>query len=439
MSTSTAIRVADEALVRELSATRSEPGWLAEHRLASLARHDSLPAPALTDEKWRRTDLRGLDPASIPAAESNGQAGAAATLANSLLSGVDFGGQNVQADGRHQSNSLNDDLNSAGVLFTSMEAAVRDHSDLVRQSLIGERTGTSLAKFEALQGALWRGGNFLYVPDGLEVALPLHSLLWMTQANTSAYVHTSVMVGKGARVQFVDEQASATADAIAVAGATVDAFVDDGGTLDYAFVQDWGLHTAAFKTVRARLGRDANFNYVEFAMGAGLVKSFVEGTMPAPGASCEMWGLSLLDGRRHIDNETHQHHIADHTFSNLMYKGVLRDRGRSVFYGMITIDDTAGQSNSYQANNNLLLSKEARADSIPGMEIKTYDVRCTHGATISRVDKEELYYLQSRGFTPAQAEWLAVRGYVGPVLARLRNDQLREAVEAAVLAHARSD
>jgi len=106
---------------------------------------------------------------------------------------------------------------------------------------------------------------------------------------------------------------------------------------------------------------------------------------------------------------------------------------------MITIDDTTGQSNSYQANNNLLLSKEARADSIPGMEIKTYDVRCTHGATISRVDEEELYYLQSRGFTRPQAEWLAVRGYVGPVLDRLKNESVREAVEAAVLARAGRD
>ena len=429
----------DEALVREISASGSEPDWLAAHRLDSLARHAALPAPALTDERWRRTDLRGLDPAAFTAASRNGQPDATATAANSLLAGVEFGGQNVQADWWHQANSLAADLQAAGVIFTSMEAAVRDHPDLVRKSLTGEPTETSLEKFEALQSALWRGGNFLYVPDGVEIELPLHSLLWMTQSDISTQVQTSVIVGKRARVQFVDEQASETASSPAIAGARIDAYIDDGGTLDYACVQDWGLHTAAFKTVRARLGRDANFNYVEFAMGAGLVKSFVEGTMPEPGASLEMWGLSLLDGRRHIDNETHQHHIADHTFSNLLYKGVLRERGRSVFYGMITIDDTAGQSNSYQANNNLLLSKEARADSIPGMEIKTYDVRCTHGATISRVDEEELYYLQSRGFTRAQAEWLAVRGYVGPVLDRLKNEPVRDAVEAAVLARAGRD
>ena len=160
--------------------------------------------------------------------------------------------------------------------------------------------------------------------------------------------------------------------------------------------------------------------------------------MPQPGARCEMWGLSILDGDRHLDHETHQHHIADHTFSNLMYKGVLREQSRSVFYGMITIEDTAGQSNSYQANDNLLLSDEARADSIPGMEIKTYDVRCTHGATIGRLNEDELFYLRSRGFTREQAEWLVVRGYIGPVLDRLPDGTIREKIEAFVLNRAAS-
>jgi len=433
-----AVGVTDENLLNTLSVSQSEPDWLLERRLKAWSHYESLPLPLLTDEKWRRTDLGGLDPTGFNAFGENGYTDGSSNAARSALANSKFAGQNLQVDWFHQSNRLDSALASKGVIFCSMDEAVREHPDLVQQYLPTEILEGSMAKFDALQAAFWRGGNFLFVPDGLEVEVPLHSFLWVTGPGIATFSQTTVVVGRGASVQFVDEQASATTDASAHAGGRVDLFIGDNARLDYTFIQDWGLHTSAFKTVRAQLGRDSAFNYAEFALGSGLAKSLVEGTMPQPGARCELWGLSLLDGNRHLDHETHQHHIADHTFSNLMYKGVLREQGRSVFYGMITIEDTAGQSNSYQANDNLLLSDEARADSIPGMVIKTYDVRCTHGATIGRLDEEELFYLRSRGFTREQAEWLVVRGYLGPVLDRVTNDQVREDIEAVVLRRAAS-
>ncbi len=433
-----AVGVTDEGLVNALSASQSEPDWLLDRRLKAWARYESLPLPLLTDEKWRRTDLDGLDPTGFTAFGENGHIDGSSHAARSALATTELAGQNLQVDWFHQSNRLDPALASKGVIFCSMDEAVREHPDLVRQYLPAEFPASSMAKFDALQAAFWRGGNFVFVPAGLELEMPLHSFLWMTRSEIGTFGQTIVVLDRGANVQFVDEQASSTTDGSGLAGGNIDISIGDNARLDYTFLQDWGLHTSAFKTVRARLGRDAVFNYAEFALGGRLAKSLVEGTMPQPGARCEMWGLSLLDGHRHIDHETHQHHIADHTFSNLMYKGVLREYGRSVFYGMITIEDTAGQSNSYQANDNLLLSDEARADSIPGMEIKTYDVRCTHGATIGRIDEEEVFYLRSRGFTREQAEWLVVRGYIGPVLDRIPNKRIRESVEAVVLRRAAS-
>ena len=433
-----AIGVTDETLVNAISASQSEPDWLLDRRLKAWARYESLPLPLLTDEKWRRTDLGGLDPTGFTAFSENGHIDGSNHATRSAFAAAELAGQNLQVDWFHQSNRLDSALASKGVIFCSMDEAVREHPDLVREYLPAEVQASSMAKFDALQAAFWCGGNFLFIPAGLEMEAPLHSLLWMTRPGIATFSQTSVVLGRGARVQFVDEQASATTDESALAGGKIDIFLGDNACLDYTFIQDWGLHASAFKTVRARLGRDAEFNYAEFALGSRLAKSLVEGTMPQPGARCEIWGLSLLDGHRHIDHETHQHHIADHTFSNLMYKGVLREQGRSVFYGMITIEDTASQSNSYQANDNLLLSDQARADSIPGMVIKTYDVRCTHGATIGRLDEEEMFYLRSRGFTREQAEWLVVRGYIGPVLDRVPNDQVRESIETVVLRRAAS-
>lgn len=430
--------MSDDRLITALSASQSEPKWLLDHRLKAWARYESLPMPVLTDEKWRRTDLGSLNPTGFLAFGDNGHTESFCHTEHSALATVELAGRNIQVDWAHKSNHLEPSLAEQGVVFCSMDEAVRKYPDRVRDYILTEPPASSMAKFDALQSAFWRGGNFLFVPPNTDVEIPLHSLLRMTQSEIAVFGQTIVVIGRGSQAKFIDEQSSASSDGASLAGIRVNIFIDDNASLDYIFLQDWGLQTSAFKTVRANVGRDAAFNYAEFALGSNLSKSLIEGTMPQPGASCEMWGLSILDGNRHLDHETHQHHIADHTFSNLMYKGVLRQQSRSVFYGMITIEDTAGQSNSYQANDNLLLSDEARADSIPGMEIKTYDVRCTHGATIGRLNEDELFYLRSRGFTRDQAEWLVVRGYIGPVLDRLPDGPIRERIEAFVLNRAAS-
>ena len=172
-------------------------------------------------------------------------------------------------------------------------------------------------------------------------------------------------------------------------------------------------------------------------MGGALTKTLIQTIFPRPGSDAEIWGLYLPNGRQHFDHETHQHHIADHTKSNLMYKGVLHDRSRSVYHGMITIEEGAGQSFSYQANHNLLLSNFARADSIPKMEIKTNDVRCKHGAAVGRLNEDEVYYLQTRGFSRKEAERLIVRGYLQPILERIVNPRVRDALSATVLQRAK--
>ena len=188
--TDAAVGVTEEDLVNAISASQSEPAWVLDRRLEAWARYESLPMPSLTDEKWRRTDLDGLDPTGFTAFGENGHNDGSSYAARSALATAEFAGQNLQVDWFHQSNRLDPALSSKGVIFCSMDEAVREHSDLVREYLPTEIPESSMAKFDALQAAFWRGGNFLFVPAGLEVEVPLHSFLWMTRPGIATFSQT---------------------------------------------------------------------------------------------------------------------------------------------------------------------------------------------------------------------------------------------------------
>ena len=420
-------------LVKSHARHGREPDWLVARRLKSWQRYCDTPLPKITDETWRRTDLRGIDPDDftpwgelLPAEAPQG-----------LFEKDWFAGRSVQVDWHDPQVELDPDLAESGLVFCSLARAAVEHRQLLeRFPGLAEQPGSSLEKFTALNGAFWNGGLFIYVPPGLSVAAPLYSMIATTRSRMAVFPRLLIWVDEGASVELVEEFCSETLDEETLACPLTYAYVGDRATLNYEHVQNWGLHTAAFAQTRTRAGRNAQVNLCQFSLGSALAKSYTEVSFPEPGSEGQVWGLTLLDGRRHIDHETRQIHDGDHTFSNLFYKGVLRERSRSVFYGTIEISDTAGQSNTYQQNDNLLLSKQARADSIPGMEIRTYDVRCTHGATIGRIEEEELFYLMSRGFTRAVAEGLAIRGYVEPVLARVSDQRCRDRLEQEVLLRA---
>lgn len=404
-----------------------------ERRLAAWAEFENLPMPKNTDETWRRTSLRGIDPVGFTAF---GDTAAGAPPPSSLLPEDAFGGRLVQIDWRNQGRVLDKRLAESGVILCSLQTALSDHEDLFREYFLPKAPVTSVAKFERLHTALTSGGMLLYVPDNLEVQLPVHNLVWLTGPGMGSFAHSTIVLGKGARLELVEESSSATAAAPAFSSSMVDIHVGAGARLDYVTLQNWGLHHVGFSSLRAVLGRDATLNFVEFALGAALTKTVVQAIFPEQGSDAEMWGLYLGNGRQHIDHETHQHHIGSHTQSNLMYKGVLRERARSVYHGLITIEETAGQSRSYQANHNLLLSNAARADSIPKMEIKTNDVRCKHGAAVGRLNDDEIFYLRSRGLTREQAEKLIIRGFLEPVIGRIVSERVRATMEETILARA---
>jgi Fe-S cluster assembly protein SufD len=210
-------------------------------------------------------------------------------------------------------------------------------------------------------------------------------------------------------------------------------YLKPGSLVRYIWLQDWGRNVWNFSTQRAILEQDSVLQWYVGAFGSRLTKANLEVALMGRGARAELAGLFFADGQQHMDHHTYQNHLSGLTGSDLLFKGALRDRARSVYQGLIRIHKDAQRSDAYQNNRNLLLSRQARADSIPSLEIEANDVRCTHGATAGPVEEEHVFYLMSRGLSRREAEHLIVDGFFDEVLQRLPLERVRERLREAVI------
>ncbi|CAA9566698.1 MAG: Iron-sulfur cluster assembly protein SufD [uncultured Thermomicrobiales bacterium] len=431
--------------VEALSRAKGEPEWALEARLAAFDIYEAAPMPTTQDEEWRRTSIRALKLDQVRPFGANG--GAVASLdevpaearAGLELGGVD--GRSPRAGLLVQHNSeviytaLDEAVAARGVIFESMDEAVRRHPDIVRRYFMTEAVKPTHDKFAALHGAFWSGGTFIYVPRNVAVELPLQSRIWAEADAPAVMAHTLIVAEEGAQVAFIDEFVSPTAESAGAQGfsnGAVELYTGAGAQIRYFSVQDWGRHVYHFNTQRVVADRDSTTNSLTILLGSKLTKANVESALDGPGASSEMLGIYFGDGTQHFDQHTMQDHRKPHTTSDLLFKGVLRDRGRSVFAGLIRVEPGAQRTDAYQANRNLMLSEHARVDSMPKLEIGANDVRCTHGATMGQVEPEYLFYLQSRGLERAEAERLIVEGFLDEIVQRIPLEEVRDRLAVAI-------
>jgi Fe-S cluster assembly protein SufD len=206
-----------------------------------------------------------------------------------------------------------------------------------------------------------------------------------------------------------------------------------GANLRFVELQSWGTHIWNFTHERVRVEQGGEVDWIFGAIGTRLTKNFSDLDLAGEGARARMSGFYFTDGVQHLDHDTQQNHLAPHTTSDLLYKGALKGKSRSVWQGMIHVAKGADKTDGYQANRNLVLEEGARADSIPGLEILADDVRCTHGATVGKLEPEPLFYLCSRGIPPKEAERLAVEGFFDPIMQRIPFEGVRDRFHEAIL------
>ena len=375
-----------------------------------LEAYRALPLPDTTDEHWRFTDLRGFDP------DAFGVDGAKAVApAESML-----------------------DLDAVGlVTVTGSGVAIERVPDGVTIEPLGDdhpRVGELVGvtdKLTAHNAAMWRNGLWVRVPRGVELEKPIYVRV-LNSDGSALFWRLLVEAEEGARFSLIEEYSSEPGDSSAYTNAAVELFVEQAAKLEYVSIQNLSRETWHFASHRARVERDAELDWVAGGFGSKKGKTRIENDLAGPGATSRVTGAYFADGSQHLDYDTFQEHIAPSTTSDFAFKGALRDRATAVWRGMIRVEPDAQKTNAYQENRNLLLSESAHADSIPGLEIMANDVRCTHGATIGQVDREQLFYLMARGLSRAEAERLIVRGFFADILDRIELEPVREALGAVL-------
>jgi Fe-S cluster assembly protein SufD len=407
--------------VEELASLHGEPDWLRARRRESFAAFERLPLPSRSEEEWRRTDLRGLDLDAFEAFERADGPAPADPIEETA-------GVLRQRGSEPGAVELAPELAARGVIFMPLTRAAREHPDLVRSRLFSE-VRPDRDKLAAAHAAFFSGGTFLYVPEGVTIDRPLVSQFWSSGGGAAVLPHTLIVAGRGSSFNYLDEFLSPDLDRPALTSGSAEVLADEGADVGYLALQRWGRHAWQFADQRARAERDATVRLVSVGLGGRFSKNRIEASLTGPGATAELKALYFGSGDQFFDYHTLQQHSVGQTTSDLLFKGALRDTARSVYAGLIRIEPGAARSDAYQANRNLLLSKSARAHSIPMLEIFNNDVRCTHGATVAPVDPAHLFYLESRGIPAATAERMIVHGFFGEVLDRIPVRQARDLVE----------
>jgi len=410
------------------------PYFIREYRECAWAMFEQLPMPVTTDEAWRRTDLKDLQAGSFRLV-NNDPAIPTILPPDSLLEplvGERHGGQIVIKPGESIV-QLDPVLASKGVVFSDLNTAERLYPELI-EKIIGKVVRPDEGKFAALAAAMAQSGIFIYVPRNVVVDEPLHSVIWGPGIGQAYFTHVLVYLDEGASLTYVHEAASPTEpEGQTLHAGIMEIHVGDRANLRFVELQSWGEHVWNFSHERAVVGRDANLDWIFGAIGSHLTKNFSDLDLVGEGATGRMSGFYFTDGVQHLDHDTQQNHLAPHTTSDLLFKGALKDQSRSVWQGMIYVAPGAQKTDGYQANRNLVLSPQSRADSIPGLEILADDVRCTHGATVGKIDPEQVFYLASRGLPKIDAERLIVEGFFDPIMQRIPFERVRERFQQAIL------
>jgi Fe-S cluster assembly protein SufD len=382
-------------------------------RADALEAYRTLPLPDTTEEHWRFTNLKGFEPDSYghgptPAVGDTGPRGMleldVAGLATISESGVVV------------------ERAPDGVTFTSLP---EDHERLY--SLVGWDE-----KFAAHNAAVWQHGLLVVVPAGVELDRPLYVRVTNSVDDGSLFWRLLVVAEEGARFTLVEEVVSGTPDLHSYTNTAQEFFLEQGSKFEYVSIQNLSRETWHFATHHARVERDAELDWVAGGFGSKKGKVRIQNDLAGEGATSRVTGAYFTDGDQHLDYDTFQEHIAPNTTSDFAFKGALRDTSTAVWRGMIRVEKDAQKTNAYQENRNLMLSPTTHAVPIPGLEILANDVRCTHGATVSRVDREELFYAMARGLSRADAERLIVRGFFQDILDRIEFEAVRESLAAAL-------
>ncbi len=418
----------DAASFTQFLDTRVEPTWLTKQRQAAWSVFQSIGWPDRRMEDWMRSDLRGfhLDRFKMPGSIDPSDE----VCPRWLLEDVTTCGQLSTLDGRVVNEQLSSEVAAQGVYFGSLEQACQTHGETVEKYLF-KTINKDADRFSALQAATWSSGCFLHIPKNASIEQPFHIHSGMSDGGTDIS-HVLIVLEENASATVLFECSSTIPTAEGFHCGGLEVVLKPGATLRFVNLQEWGDRVWHFAQQRAVVHSDATIQWTLAAMGARFVQVSQQVSLVGPHARSQVNGTMFTHDKQQMTYNTLQYHEAPHCKSDFLYKSALQDRSRTVWRGMIKVAPGADKTDGYQRNDNLLLSDLARADSIPGLEIKADDVRCTHGSTSGRVDEELIFYAQSRGFTRQEAVRMIVTGFFQQIFDRITIESVRKALGSAI-------
>lgn len=411
--------------VAALSAAARESEVLRARRLEAVRLLEGMTLPHRARHLWRYTDPARF----LPSADLT--APAPTEVTGQWRRDDDVAGVALVAAGAVQRVELAEEAREKGVTLVNLHAAPAEA--LAR---LGGAVPADHGFVEALNTAAWRGGLVLHVPAGVRLDRPLRLRFAAPPAGALALPRVLVLAGRHSSCEVIEGHGGGAAGA-QVLGVT-EVLLEEGAEVRYNLVQRWEPGVLGHLTAYAHLGPHSRFTMATALFGGTLAKTDVGATLAGEGAESEIYGVAFGGETQHFDHHTEHRHLASRTRSNLDTRVVVTDAAHSAYTGLIRIAPEAAGCEAYQENRNLLLSPDARAESIPELEISNQDVRCTHGATVAPLDGEQLFYLGSRGLPRNQAHRLIVFGFLGQTLARLP-EATRERLEAMVAARLHGD
>lgn len=410
-----------------------DSNWIESFRAGARAQYGAQRFPTVLDEAWRRTSISRMDFESFQLVETGASANRVDVPQNLLEPIADgaHGGEIVLLPGEARV-QLSETLKNKGVIFTDLLTAEKEHPALL-EKVMGKVVRPEDGKFASLAQGYAQTGVLLYVPRGVEIEAPLHSLIWGPGSNLAYISHLMIYLEEGASATYVHEAASPdeTGGQTLHTGA-VEIYVGKAASLRFVELQSWGEHVWNFSHERVKVERDGRIDWIFGSLGSHLTKNFLDLDLVGQGSEGRMSGFYFTDDDQLLDHDTQQNHMAPNTTSDLLFKGALLGKSRSVWQGMIYVAPGADKTDGYQSNRNLILNSDSRADSIPGLEIKADDVRCTHGATVGKIDPEQVFYLLSRGVPQEEAEKLIVEGFFDPIMQRIPFEGVRSRFQDAI-------
>ena len=406
------------------------PGWFKELQTSAWTEYQNEPLPVRTNELWRFSSVKSLelsdylpapefssDPSEVMSQRSYRQPAGRLVFANDTLVSAEL---------------FDSALKKSGVIFTALSDALEKHPDLLREHFMAQPAKLGSAKFAALHKALVRAGTFLWVPRNIEIRAPFEVFHLVEGDCATVYPHTLIIADDNSKITFVEHFVSSNPEHRGFACGVNDLVLKRGSKLTYVSLQEWSRNFVSVQVNSTIAARDSEA--VNLALNFGGRYSRLESVsrMIDHGARSDMLAITVARADQEFDQRTLQDHLKADTTSDLLYKNVLNDNARTVFSGLIKVEPGAHRTDAYQKVRNLLLSDDAEANSMPGLEILADDVRCTHGATSGQIEPEELFYLKSRGINDLAAKQLIARGFLNEVVARLPEAELSEYLQKQI-------